>query len=223
MKILFTSAALGALACGAALSQDGEIRQLGAHVHGEARLSVAIDPSGLALAELTGAAWNFYGFEAAPLTEAQRQTMDEVRSALSAEGLIAWPQRAGCDLEEITVNAMLSGGADEVNHDHDHGHGDEHGDAYDEHDHAPSHHDHQASEHESGRHGHDDEAAAHAHNDVTVSWTWRCARVEAADRFDAAALFDALPRLEQIEAEAFDGRRAAVGTLSPDAAGLRLQ
>jgi hypothetical protein len=64
MKTLITSAAVAALLGGAALAQEGQTRQLGAHVHGEARLSVAIDDSGLAFAELTGAAWNFFGFEA---------------------------------------------------------------------------------------------------------------------------------------------------------------
>ena len=67
MKTLLASAALAALASGAGLAQEAETRQLGAHVHGEARLSVAIDPaSGLALAELSGGAWNFCGFERAP-------------------------------------------------------------------------------------------------------------------------------------------------------------
>lgn len=217
MKILLASTALAALISGAAFAQESETRQLGAHVHGEARLSVAIDPaSGLAVAELFGAAWNFYGFEGAPQTEQQRETMAAVRTALSAEGLIEWPERAGCSLQEVSVDAMMSGEGDDHDHDHDHSHDDDHdhGDpAHDAHAHEPSDHGHDHDDHDHGE---------HAHNDVTVSWTWMCDRAAAASRFDADGVFQALPRLEALEAEAFDGTRAAVRTLTPGDAVITL-
>jgi len=221
MNTLFASAALAALISSAALAQESETRQLGAHVHGEARLSVAIDPaSGLALAELSGAAWNFYGFEGAPQTEEQRETMAAARTTLSAEGLIAWPQRAGCALQEVSVDAVMSGEGDDHDHGHDHDHS--HDDDHDHGDHAHDHHDHEPSDHGHDEHDHDHGHGAHAHNDVTVSWTWMCERTAAASRFDADGVFQALPRLERLEAEAFDGTRAAVRTLTPGDAGIAL-
>jgi hypothetical protein len=188
------------------------MRQLGAHVHGAAQMSVAIDASGLVYAELTSPAWNLYGFEAAPQSDAQRETVRAVAAALSEHGPIAFPGRAGCTLSEVQIAGGVDGEAEleaEVEghgHDHDHdqtGH-DHHDDHFDhDHDHAD----------------HDD----HAHQDVTVSWTYQCERAEAADRFDAAGLFAALPRLETLQAEAFDGRRAAVRMLTPGAAAFRLE
>jgi len=57
---------------------------------------------------------------------------------------------------------------------------------------------------------------------VTVSWTYQCERAEAATRFDAGGVFAALPRLETINAEAFDGSRAAVRALTPQDAVITL-
>ena len=216
MKTLLAStAAAAALLASAAVAQEGETRQLGAHVHGEARLSVAIDPdTGLALAELAGAAWNFYGFERAPQTEAERETVAAVRTALAQDGVIAWPDRAGCTLSEVTVDAVTTGAGEDHGHDHgDHGHED-HG--HEDHDHGDHGHEHEED------HSHDHGAGA-GHNDVAASWTFQCDRVAAADRFDAAGLFAALPRLERINAEAFDGGRAAVRTLTGEDAVVRLE
>ncbi|MCR9130337.1 MAG: DUF2796 domain-containing protein [Alphaproteobacteria bacterium] len=232
MKTLFASAALAALMSGAAVTQEGETRQLGAHVHGEARLSVAIDPaSGLALAELSGAAWNFYGFERAPETDAERETIASVNAALSEPGLIAFPERAGCTLAQTDI---AGAGGD---HDHNHGHDGDHGHDHEaDHDHGHADHEAHGSEHDHG-HGHEDhedhgsdhghdhgghDHAEHAHTDIAVSWTYQCERADAASRLDAAGVFTALPRLESVEAEAFDGTRAAVRTLTPDDAVITL-
>lgn len=221
MKTLIASVSAAALLSGAGLAQDEPMRQLGAHVHGEARLSVAVDPaSGLALAELAGAAWNFYGFERAPETDEERDIIAAVNAALSEPDLIAFPDRAGCALAEARVEG--AGG------DHDHGHADHEAHAS-EHDHDHGHEDHEdhASEHDHAHdeHGHDHgdhDHAEHAHTDLAVSWTYQCERAEAASRFDAAGVFTALPRLESVEAEAFDGTRAAVRTLTPDDAVITL-
>ena len=221
---VLTAGAAASLLTASAFAQDGEMRQLGAHVHGEARLSVAIDPeSGLALAELSGAAWNFYGFEHAPRTEAERETIAAVRSSLAREGLIVWPDRAGCTLSEVALEAAMTGSGDESDHgddDHDrgdHDHGDhDHGD----HDHGHAHDDDHGSDH---GHEHDPDHGAEAgHSDVTASWSYQCERIGAAGRFDAAGVFSALPRLERINAEAFDGSRAAVRTLTAQDAVITL-
>lgn len=210
MKPVLSALALAALISAAAAGQDEGARQLGAHVHGQARLSVAMDPSGLVYAELVSPAWNLYGFEGAAQTEAQRETVQAVAAMLNAGALITFPGRAGCTLIEHRLgeggdDALSGGGQAPDVHDHDvHDHGHDHGD-----------------QDEAGHGDHSDDP--HDHADVTVSWTYQCARAQAADRFDVQGLFDALPRLERVEAEAFDGRRAAVRTLMPGAAGLVLE
>ncbi len=221
LPVLLAGAAASLLTA-SAFAQDGEMRQLGAHVHGDARLSVAIDPeSGLALAELSGAAWNFYGFEHAPRTEAERETIAAVRSSLGREGLIVWPDRAGCTLSEVMLEAAMTGSGDESDHgdhgDDDHDHGD--------HDHGAPDHGHAHEDDHGSDHGHEhdpDHGAEAGHSDVTASWTYQCDRIEAAGRFDAAGVFSALPRLERINAEAFDGTRAAVRTLTAQDAVITL-
>jgi hypothetical protein len=233
MKTLITSAAVAALLGGAALAQEGQTRQLGAHVHGEARLSVAIDDSGLAFAELTGAAWNFFGFEAEAQTEEQHEAIRSVSAALSDTAPITWPDRAGCELVETSVESMMMESSTSTTvHHHEDEPGDHHaGHAHD--DHAHDHeahgaeHGHDAVDHENGHdqhdHGHEHHASeTHAHHDVTASWTWRCERAQAADRFNAEGVFQALPRLERIDVEAFDGSRAAVRTLTPGDGAVRL-
>lgn len=185
----------------------GESRQLGAHVHGEARLSVALDASGLAYAELSSPAWNLYGFEGAPQTAEQRDHAAQINARLSRSDLIAWPARADCALMQAKIEGGVEGG--EVRADA-----------------APpetGHDDHDDRGHDHGDHSHDhhDEAGA-GHNDVIVSWSYQCERIQSVGRFDAAALFQALPRLETLDAEAFDGRRAAVRTLSPEDAVITL-
>lgn len=205
---VITAASLSAVAA----AQDSPVRQLGAHVHGEASLSVALDASGLVYAELDGAAWNFYGFERAPASDAERDTIRAVRLAVSQEAMIVFPERAGCTLSEVSVDATLTTLGGDHAHDHDHGADHAHDD---DHDHGHDHGETQAPD-ASGDSYEDD------HGNVTVAWTYQCARAAAADQFDAAALFEALPRLERIEAEAFDGRRAAVRTLTPGDAAMRL-
>ena len=224
MKPVLSAVALAALISAAAAGQDDGPRQLGAHVHGQARLSVAMDPSGLVYAELVSPAWNLYGFEGATQTEAQRETVQAVAAALNAGALITFPGRAGCTLIEHRLGEgeddALSGDG-EAPDAHDHNDHDAHD--HDSHDHGAHGHDaHDHGDHD--EHGHGDHSHdGHGHADVTVSWTYQCARAQAADRFEVQGLFDALPRLERVEAEAFDGRRAAVRTLTPGAAGLVLE
>lgn len=204
MTAVLTAMGAAFTLAGAGAAQE-PMRQLGVHVHGQARLSVAMDSSGLVFAELESPAFNLYGFEGAARTDAQRETVQAVAAALNTGALIAYPDRAGCAL----VEHRLGDGQAPHAHDHD------------------AHDDAEAGATGHGGYSHD----GHGHNapddpdhaDVTVSWTYQCDRAQAADRFDVQGLFDALPRLERVEAEAFDGRRAAVRTLTPGAAGLVLE
>ena len=190
------------LIAGAALAQDVS-RQLGAHVHGDAELAVALDrDSGALLAELSGPAYNLYGFERAPQGEKEQAIIDAANARLQAGGLIAFSQGAGCSL----VETAISGGPGD-DHDHDdHGH-DDHGHDHDDHGHDDHGHDDHGHEHD---HDHDE----HSHSDVVVTWTYACTQPAAVNQIDAGGLFEAFSGLERLDAQFFDGVDAAAGALT---------
>lgn len=221
--MLASAAALASSAQASAqdLSGGGESRQLGAHIHGEAQLSVALDASGLIYAELSSPAWNLYGFEGEPASEEQRQRAIDIHVRLSQSGLLAWPARADCTLSETAIAGGVRHEGAHSGHDDDELHPDPDHPGHDHH--GPDNHDHGDHDHDHHDHGDHDQGAGDAsHSDVVVSWTYQCARIQSAGRIDAAGLFEALARLETIQAQAFDGGFAAVRTLSRDDAVLTL-
>lgn len=178
-----------------AQAQDA-MTQLGAHVHGESLLSVGLDPaSGELVIEMSGPAYNLYGFEREPASAEEEAIVARVRETLSGGALFTLTPRAGCSFASAAF-----GGDDE----HDHG----------DHDHA--HHDH--DEHDRGdHHGHDehhDDHDEHSHSDVQISWSYQCETPTALVRIDAAPLFAALTSLEELDASFFDGDRAAAQALT---------
>lgn len=196
LKTMCFAAAAAALT--SAASADAQTpRQLGAHVHGDAELAVALDrENGALLVELSGPAYNLYGFERAPQGDDEHAIVDAANARLQAGGLIAFSQAAGCSLVETAISGGPGG-----DHAHDdHGH-DDHG--HDGHDHDG--HDH-------GQGGQDDDE--HGHSDIVVSWTYACTQPAAINQIDAGALFEAFSGLERLEAQFFDGVDAAAGALT---------
>ena len=208
----------------AASAQDAP-RQLGAHVHGAAELAVAVDrDTGALLAELSGAAYNFYGFERAVENPEEQALVDAANARLQAGGLIAFPSGAGCSLVETTIDGGPGGSDDHDHHDHGHEH-DDHGHDHDDHGHEHEHDDHG---HGNGEHGHshgepdhDHDHREHSHSDVVISWTYACAQPAAVDQIDAGGLFEAFSQLERLNAQFFDGVEAAAGELTRDRAVLQ--
>jgi hypothetical protein len=49
---------------------------------------------------------------------------------------------------------------------------------------------------------------------VLVRWNFQCEAVSSIDRVDAAMLFERLPSLESLDAQFFDGDRAAAADLT---------
>ncbi|XBQ17631.1 MAG: DUF2796 domain-containing protein [Oceanicaulis sp.] len=233
-RTLALAAALSLSTALPALAQDADgMRQLGAHVHGAAELLVAVNPDGTAVAELSGAAWNFFGFEGAIQTEAQRRTVADARARLTAGGLVTFSERAGCTLTDTVIMGAPEAGEAAHDPDHDgHGHGHdrahdhdhEHGHDHDEsdhdhgHDHAHEHgeHDHDHADHDHGDHDHG------AHNDVVVNWTFACDAPERIGHVDASGLFEGFGGLERLEIQYLDTRTATAGQLTPAAPRLGL-
>ncbi len=235
-RILMASLML--TAAPAALAQE-EMTQLGAHVHGIGELALAMDPTSGELAiEMSGPAYNVYGFERAPRNEEETARVDAAHAGLLAGDQFIFAPAAGC----TWIDTEIFGGpviGDEHDHGHDHDHGDhDHGHDHDEHDHGDHHdhghddhgHDHHDDEHSHDDHGHDDHGhddhdhnhedhahgEEHSHSDMLVRWRFTCEVPSAFDRVDATGLFDVLPSLTTLNVQFFDGSRADAGELTRD-------
>lgn len=161
---------LGLAVAGFAIPAVAEtLRQHGAHEHGAARLMVSAEGGELVVA-LDSPAFNLFGFEHQPSTEAQKDAVTQAVAALERGGdLFAFSKAAGCAFEESQLESRVlaegDGPAADGEKAGDHGHRDEH--HHDEGHHAEDHHDeghhdeghHDEGHHDEGRHdeGHHDE------------------------------------------------------------------
>ncbi len=202
-KLMSCAALAMVLSGAAALGDDAPMRQLGAHVHGAAALDVAVDAgTGAALVVLSGAAYNFFGFERAAANDDERAAIDAAYAAFELAP-VAFPAAAGCTLATVEIEGTRGGHGHSSGHDHGHGHDD---------------HDHGHDDHE---HGHDDHAEAGRYagdSDLVISWTYACDTAARADQLDAGGLFDAFERLETLQASYVSGNRAGAATLTRDSA-----
>lgn len=113
---------------------DQEHGSLGAHVHGVARLDLALDGHTLEL-ELDTPAMNIVGFEHAATSAADKATLAQARETLlKPHGLFSIPEAAGCTATRQKLESPLFGDEDDdEDHDstdadgHDHEHSEIHG------------------------------------------------------------------------------------------------
>ncbi len=86
---------------------DGdERRELGAHEHGAAELTVAMAGGEVAI-DLQTPAFNVLGFEYAPASEEEKTLLTESVAALAAGNLLQLDPSAGCTLVEADVDSEL--------------------------------------------------------------------------------------------------------------------
>lgn len=160
---------------------DAVVREAGAHIHGLAQLALALDGQTLSI-ELESPLYNLLGFEHAPETDAQKETVKAAQESLSdPSSLFRFNAGAACTPDATEPVALMSGETDEDHHDHDadHSHDDDH--------------DHDEPE------AHTDEAGpAHNHNNVILSYSFSC---EKADELQWAELpiFDVFDNLETVD------------------------
>ena len=155
-------------------------RELGAHEHGAALLGITLDGERLYV-DLDTPADNVLGFEHAPSSDAQRETLAAARRELESGALFVPAEAAGCTLESGDADIELAEGdgeahaaGEEHGHDEDEEHaaGEEHGHGEDEEHAAGEEHGHdEDGEHAAGEehgHGEDGEHAAgeeHGHDE----------------------------------------------------------
>lgn len=190
-------------------------RQLGAHAHGAAQLTLAAENQTLAVS-LDTPAYNLVGFEQAPATDAQREQVASALAILArADAVLDLPAAARCTLTEQAVDADTWSAIEahddhvEEHHDdheddhhdeHEEDHHDEHADEHhDDHGHEEEHHDDHA--HEDDHHDdHDPDHEESTHSDVLVEWTYRCENPDALSTVTVSA-FEHFPNLTDLQVQ----------------------
>jgi hypothetical protein len=171
-----------------------EHRQHGAHEHGVGTMNIAREGKEVHI-ELDSPAANIVGFEHAPKTEADLDTLEDALARLrNGTRLFLFPDAAGCDLVDADVDTPLK----------EHENGEE---AY----HTEEHHAHEDShEHQGERHA-----------DITATWHFSCAHPEVLERV-SVQLFEAFPMTERLLVQFITGKRQGAAELSASQPDLRL-
>ncbi len=178
-RIALTAALLAPLALvasGVAADEDHdhehhqEHRRHGTHVHGIATLNLALQGEEVQL-ELNSPAANILGFEHAPSSEADHETLDKAVAALkNADRLFHFNKEAACGMEK----AMLTSALLEEEHE---GHA-----------HA-----------EVGKHDHDEHKDEN-HSDIEALYHFECARPGKLLQL-SVALFEAFPATQALKVQ----------------------
>ena len=194
-------------------------RQHGAHEHGAASLLVSADGSELVIT-LDSPAYNLFGFEHAPSTDAQKAAVKEGLARLNAGAeLLTTNRSAACELESSHVETALA--SDEGHDDEHHGGDEQH---HDDHDHEGEHHDddehgHEQDHHDEHEHEHKAEGEG-GHSDVTVEWHFHCDNPTELTGIEVG-LFDAFPNLTDLDAQYLLDNAQGAQELSPANPSLR--
>jgi hypothetical protein len=129
----------------AQISIADEYRQHDAHEHGAAMLGLAQEGNTLQI-ELDSPAFNILGFEYAPGTAEEKETLVSAINVLnSGERLFSFPKSAKCSLVDSDVHSNLL--ESELDDEHE---------AHDDHDHDEVHDEHKG------------------HSDLEVVWSFNC-------------------------------------------------
>ena len=168
-----------------------DVRGLGAHVHGDAALSVVLE-GGALVVELETPLYNLLGFETAPQTADAREAVAAAERALGAPGeLFAFDAEAGCVADPVAAEAHRLFGAGAAGqhegaaHEDDHNDDGHHGDGH----HDPDHQD-------DDDHDHTDGDATHS--DLRIRYGFTCERPGALTRVEAT-LFEDFPRMTSLD------------------------
>ena len=182
----------------------GELqRQHGAHVHGEATGSLAMDGDVIYI-ELDIPGINLVGFEHPPRTENQSETLERVIADLESGRWLMADARGECEMENIEVGTPGFG----LNDDHDH-----HG----------HHHDHHHEHHEDHHHGHEhDDDHGHEHAEFKVQARINCRSAERL-RWVDLELFADYPANETMRIDVLTETLATRARLGPSRARIDLR
>ncbi len=174
--------------------QDEPQRQLGAHAHGQGKLSIALDKRTLEI-ELEAPGADIVGFEHAAKSAEHKAAIAKARATLAKPlGLFKLPEAAGCKQTSVKVK-LVGGGA------HDHGHGHAHGKQ------APA---------KAGK------ADAMPHSEFHAEYSFTCAKPELLQSI-GIDYFKAFPGAEALDANFIGPNGQSKQKLTRDKPGLELK
>ncbi len=170
LTLILLPVMFGALACKGGRPAEG------AHVHGHARLNVALESARQLEMEFEAPGASVFGFEHAPATAQEKQTFADRSRLLEKEPATLFPFAAahGCQI----ASSEFHSGRGEI--DGEHGEHGEHGESEAEHAHEDEH------------------AHGEGHSEVSVRYSLRCNQDLSGKELELS-FFDALPNLEQLE------------------------
>lgn len=88
---------------------------LGAHVHGEGDLAVAVEASGRLIAEIQSPGDSFFGFEGEPRNAQQRRAVEQARTVLmNGAGLLRFNGEADCRFQGAEITEDGHGGHSDI-------------------------------------------------------------------------------------------------------------
>ena len=190
------------VAFGAVSQQALGRRDVKAHVHGQAELTLVLDAKNLQV-EAKIPMDDLVGFEHKPKTEKQKQALKQALDKLKdANKQLGLPSAASCVLKEATLEDSDHHHKHDKHDKHDkhHGHHKKHG-KHDKHDKHHDKHDKHHDKHDKHHDKHDkhDDHGHEEHADIAAKYMFVCQKPAALDKIEIN-LFKSFPSLKKVGA-----------------------
>ncbi|PID64357.1 MAG: hypothetical protein CR977_03960 [Gammaproteobacteria bacterium] len=182
--------------------QTDHANHIGAHVHGEANLNIALENNELVLM-LKSPAVNIIGFEHEPGTEEQKAQSEKALAMLKATDKWLSIKGGNCHLHAADIDWGKNSHHNHKEAEYEHAHHDG-GESKDEH-----------SEHQDGEHHHG------AHSDVRATFAFECKKATELESLKIA-FFDKFPQMEKVHIQWIVGDKQGSQTLTGEANELPL-
>lgn len=224
---LATSTLSSVLLCNVVMAAShSEHAEHGAHEHGAARLTIATTDDGMEIS-LESPAANIFGFEHLASSDEDHHTIHSAVETLKNGNEIFYATKAaGCEqssfeIESAQVEAHDHEKHGDEGHDHDehdekHDKPDDHDDHDEKHDKHDDHDDHVEKHDKHDDHDDHDHKSGGAHNDVDVTWNFKCESPKELARVDIR-LFSTFPKgFEKISVDWISADKAGKVDLEAD-------
>jgi Protein of unknown function (DUF2796) len=164
-----------------AMAAADDTRQLDAHVHGESKLSIALEAGNVSMV-LEAPAADIVGFEYEPSTDEQKAAVENAKAVLANPlDLFVLPDKAGCTVTSVSVEHLF----EEHEHEDDAHHEEDGHDADHDAEHNEDHEDHEEG----------------THSEFRASYELACSDPVRLNTIDFA-FFDRFPNAQVIDVQA---------------------
>lgn len=180
-----------------------ETRHHDSHVHGFGEMNIGVEGNNI-MFELKSPAANIVGFEHAPETDQQKETVHEAVELLEkGDKLFVMSEKAGCQLHEAHVESDMETGHHDEHHE---GHGEPHEE------HGDHHKDHDGEHADHGDHG-DAHEKESVHSEFAATYHFECSKPEMLKSINVA-LFEHFKGFEEIHVQLLTPKKQTAVTLT---------